>query len=383
MNTYGVPKRVFVKGEGVHLWDVEGNQYLDLLGGIAASVLGHAHPVVVRAITKQMSTLDVTSNFFSTPPQIELAHKLASFVTANDPNVSAKVFFANSGTESNEAAFKISRMTGREKIVAMEGAFHGRSMGSLAITWKPEFKEPFQPLPGDVQFVPFGDVDALAAAVDEKTAAVVIEPIQGESGIIVASDDFLQKAREIATAAGALLWFDEVQSGMGRTGTWLASTPSGVTADIVTMAKGLGNGFPMGACIATGAAGELLVPGSHGTTLGGNPVAAAAALATIGEIEQHGLLERATMLNSHLRVKITESNLFEIAAVRGRGLMLAIQLRAGIAPEVVQAGLEAGFVINAPCKDVIRLLPPLIITAEELESLVVALPDLMKTARQY
>jgi len=380
MNTFGAPKRVFVRGEGVHLWDADGGRYLDLLAGLAVNALGHAHPQVLGAISAQLSTLGHVSNFFATPTQIALAERLGAMVTANAPGTPARVFFANSGTEANEAGFKITRMTGRTRLIAMEGSFHGRSLGALALTSNPKYREPFEPLPGEVTFVPYGDADALAAAVDETVAAVVIEPIQGENGVVEPPDGFLAAARRITSSAGALLWLDEVQTGIGRCGEWLASGPSGVTADIVTFAKGLGNGFPIGACVATGAAASLLGPGSHGTTFGGNPVAAAAGLAVLGIIERDGLLARVRDAGDHLASAIAELGHPQVVTVRGRGLLRGVVLADDIAPAVADAALAAGFVINAPRPNVLRLAPPLIITDDQLDTFVGALPGLLEAA---
>lgn len=377
MNTFGPPKRVFVRGEGVHLWDADGTRYLDLLAGLAVNALGHAHPQVLGAISAQLSTLGHVSNFFATPTQIALAERLAGFVTANAPGLEARVFFTNSGTEANEAGFKISRRTGRTRLVAMEGAFHGRSLGALALTANPAYREPFEPLPGEVVFVPYGDADALAAVVDETVAAVVIEPIQGENGVVEPPSDFLARARAICSASGALLWLDEVQTGIGRCGDWLASTASGVTADIVTFAKGLGNGFPVGACVATGAAASLLGPGSHGTTFGGNPVAAAAGLAVLGIIERDGLLARAVEAGDRLAAGILALGHPQVVGVRGRGLLRGVLLADPVAPAVAEVALEAGFVINAPRPHVLRLAPPLVISDTDLDSFVAALPGLL------
>jgi acetylornithine/N-succinyldiaminopimelate aminotransferase len=382
MNTFGTPSRVFVRGEGVYLWDADGNRYLDLLSGLAVNALGHAHPQVLGAISAQLSTLGHVSNFFATPTQIALAERLIGFVTANAPDTQARVFFTNSGTEANEAGFKIARMTGRRRIVSMEGAFHGRSLGALALTANPKYREPFEPLPGEVVFVPYGDAEALAAVVDDTVAAVIIEPIQGENGVVEAPDGFLVKAREITAAAGALLWIDEVQTGIGRCGDWLASASSGVTADVVTFAKGLGNGFPIGACVATGRAASLLTPGTHGTTFGGNPVAAAAGLAVLSIIERDGLLQRAAAAGEHLAGAVARLNHPQILAVRGRGLLRGIVLTSPIAAAVAQAALDAGFVINAPRPDVLRVAPPLIITDAQLDDFVAALPGLLQSCAE-
>lgn len=380
MNTFGAPKRVFVRGEGVHVWDADGKRYLDLLSGIAVNALGHAHPTVLAAITSQLSTLGHVSNFFATPSQIALAEKLAAIATVNSPELPAKVFFTNSGTEANEAAFKATRLTGRRRIVAMEGSFHGRTMGALAITSSEKYRKPFEPLPGDVVFVPFGDVEALRAAVDQTVAAVVLEPVQGENGVIPAPDGYLAAARAITTQQGALLWVDEVQTGMGRCGSWLAHTPSGITADLVTMAKGLGNGFPIGACIATGRAAELFTPGSHGTTFGGNPVAAIAGLAVFGVIERDGLLEHVTQAGEHLAEQVMALGHPAIKQVRGRGLLRGIVLADERAAATNEALLEAGFITNAPRSDVLRIAPPLITSSEQLDSFVSALPAALDAA---
>ena len=376
MNTFGPPKRVFVRGEGCYVWDADGRRHLDLLAGIAVNALGHAHPTVLAAVTGQISTLGHVSNFFATPAQVALATRLAGFT--GDPD--AKVFFTNSGTEANEAAFKITRMTGRTKIISTEGAFHGRSLGALAITHNPKYRAPFEPLPGDVTFVPYGDVEALAAVVDETVAAVVLEPIQGENGVVVPPEGYLARARELCDAAGALLWIDEVQTGMGRTGSWFVHTAQGVRADVITVAKGLGNGFPVGACLATGRAARLLGPGSHGSTFGGNPVASIAGLAVINVIERDGLLEHATAMGEHLVAAVEGLGHPLVDHVRGRGLLRGIVLTADIAPAVSDLALEAGFVINAPRPHVLRIAPPLIVTAAQLDTFVAALPGFLDAA---
>ena len=378
MNTFGPPKRVFVRGEGVHLWDADGNRYLDLLAGLAVNSLGHAHPQVIGAISAQLSTLGHVSNFFATPTQIALAEKLAAFSTANDPGLPARVFFTNSGTEANEAGFKITRRTGRTRLIAMEGSFHGRSLGALALTSNPAYREPFEPLPGEVIFVPYGDADALAAVLDDTVAAVVVEPIQGENGVVEPPSGYLAVLRGLTAAAGALLLIDEVQTGIGRCGDWLASAGSGVTADIVTFAKGLGNGFPVGACVATGAAASLLGPGAHGTTFGGNPVAAAAGLAVLGIIERDGLLARVRTAGERLARGILELDHPRVATVRGQGLLRGVVLTEPVAPAVADAALASGFVINAPRPNVLRLAPPLIISDADLDAFVAALPGLLE-----
>ena len=372
MNTFGKPKAVLVRGEGARVWDAEGNEYLDLLGGIAVNALGHAHPALVSAVTEQLSTLGHVSNFFATEPQVSLAERLLSLL-----GVEGKVFFANSGAEANEAALKLTRRTGRTHVVAAEGSFHGRTMGSLALTSKAAYREPFEPLPAGVTFVPYGDADALAAAVTDETAAVVVEPIQGEAGVVVPPEGYLQAAREITKAHGALLWFDEVQTGMGRTGAWFAHTASGVTPDVVTLAKGLAGGIPIGACIAVGEHGTLLQPGNHGTTFGGNPVAAAAALAVIDTIEKDDLLEHVEKVGRLLADGLRDDRVTEI---RQAGLLIGIDLARQVAAKATAAALEQGFIINDCAPDRIRLAPPLVLTEEQAASFVEAWPAILDKA---
>jgi acetylornithine/N-succinyldiaminopimelate aminotransferase len=379
MRTFGTPQRVLVRGEGCHVWDADGRRYLDLLGGLAVNALGHAHPAVVDAITKQLATLGHVSNFFATPPQIELAERLLTLV-----GETGRVFFTNSGTEANEAALKATRRTGRTRIVSTVGAFHGRSMGALALTSKPAYREPFEPLPGDVTFVEYGDADALAAAVDDRTAAFVVEPIQGENGVVTPPEEYLATAREVTARHDALLWIDEIQTGIGRTGDWFAHGASGITPDLVTVAKGLGAGFPVGACIGIGKAADLLGPGDHGTTFGGNPVAAAAALATIDVIEEHGLLEHTMVAGDHLAASVDKLADARIDQVRGRGLLRAIGLVEPVAPAVVKAALDrardgGGFIVNAPNPTTLRLAPPLVVSLDQLDTFVDALPELLDT----
>ncbi|MDO5093610.1 MAG: acetylornithine transaminase [Propionibacteriaceae bacterium] len=368
MNAFGTPKRVFVRGEGVYLWDAEGRRYTDLLAGIAVNSLGHAHPAVLGAIQEQLGRLGHISNFFASEPQIRLAERLAAAAGGG------KVFFTNSGTEANEAAFKLTRLTGRTRIVAMEDSFHGRTMGALAITHTPKYRSPFEPLPGEVVFVPYGDAEALAAAVDDRVAAVVVEPIQGEAGVMPTPDGFLAAAREITRRRGALLWVDEVQTGIGRTGELLLSRASGVTADLITVAKGLGGGFPIGACIATGEAAELLTPGTHGTTFGGNPVAAAAGNAVLDALEA-GVLDNARRVGAWLADEIGRLRHPDIQGIRGEGLLRGLVLARDVAPQLAELALEDGWVLNAPRPGVVRIAPPLIITEEQLAPFVTALPE--------
>jgi acetylornithine/N-succinyldiaminopimelate aminotransferase len=360
MNTFGPPKLVLIKGEGPYVWDAEGNRYLDLLGGIAVNALGHNHPALVGAVTEQLGTLGHVSNFFATEPQVALAERLLSLLGLGPEG--GKVFFTNSGTEANEAAFKLTRRTGRTHLVAMEGSFHGRTTGSLALTSKAAYREPFEPLPGRVTFVPYGDDDALAAAVTDETAAVVVEPVQGEAGVIFPPEDFLARARKITAEHGALLWLDEVQSGMGRTGTWMAHERSGVTPDVVTLAKGLAGGIPVGAMVAVGESGSLLGPGNHGSTFGGNPVAAAAALAVIETIEKDGLLENATAVGDLLRDGVADPRVTE---VRGRGLLIGIDLDRDVASRAAAAAMRHGVIMNDCAPHRIRLAPPLVLTADQ------------------
>jgi acetylornithine aminotransferase len=373
MNTFGPPKLALVRGEGAHVWDEDGREYLDLLGGIAVNALGHGHPALVDAVTRQLQTLGHVSNFFTSGPQVELAERLVGLVGAL-----GKVFFTNSGTEANEAAVKLSRRTGRTHLVATEGAFHGRTMGALALTAKAAYREPFEPLPGHVTFVPYGDVAALQAAVTDETAAVVLEPMQGEAGVVVPPRDYLARAREITSAAGALLWLDEVQTGMGRTGAWFAHQnpdvcdPLPAPADVVTLAKGLAGGFPIGACIALGDAADLFQPGNHGTTFGGNPVACAAALAVIDAIDHEHLLARASALGRRIREGVAGDS--RVAEVTGSGLLVGIVLHDRGAARVAEAALADGFIVNPATEQRIRLAPPLVLTDEDADAFLKAFP---------
>ena len=373
MNTFGPPKLVLDHGDGARVWDIDGKEYLDLLGGIAVNVLGHGHPAVVAALAEQAPKLVHVSNFFTTAPQIELAERLLALAGAD-----GRVFFTNSGTEANEAAFKLTRRTGRTKIVAAEGGFHGRSMGALALTWKPAYREPFEPLPGDIEFVPYGDAEALAAAVDDETAAVVLESIQGEAGAIVPPDGYLATAREATARHGALLWIDEVQTGVGRTGDWFGYQASGITPDVVTVAKGLGAGVPIGACLAVGAAGALLQPGNHGTTFGGNPLATATGLAVLDTIEKDALLDHAVTLGE--RMRSAAADLPHVRDVSGRGLLIGISLETDIAAAVHDRALAAGLIINACGPARLRLAPPLVLTEEQADKAMTILADALEGA---
>lgn len=386
MNTFGPPKLALVRGDGAVVWDGDGREYVDLLGGIAVNALGHNHPALVEAVTDQLRTLGHVSNFFATEPQVALAEKLLDLLHASvgsggataRPADFGKVFFSSSGAEANEAALKLTRRTGRTHVVAMEEGFHGRTMGALALTSKAAYREPFEPLPGGVTFVPFGDAEALRAAVTDETAAVVLEPLQGEAGVNPATDDYLRAAREATTAHGALLWFDEVQTGMGRAGAWFAHARSGVVPDVVTLAKGLGGGIPIGATIGVGAAGELLQPGNHGTTFGGNPVAARAALAVIDTVEREGLMEHALEVGRRLRQGLGSDH--RVTETRGTGLLIGLTLSRAVSAHVVAHAQRAGWIVNAPTPDRIRLAPPLVLSTAQVEAFVAAWPGLLDAA---
>ena len=377
MNNYGTPPLALASGDGAVVTDVDGNDYVDLLGGIAVNVLGHRHPAVIEAVNRQMNTLGHTSNLYATEPGVALAEALVGLLGAP-----ARAFFCNSGTEANEVAFKITRLTGRTKLVAAEGAFHGRTMGSLALTGQPSKQAPFAPLPGDVTFVPYGDVDALRSAVDSTTAAVFLEPIMGEGGVVVPPAGYLAAARDITAGHGALLVLDEVQTGVGRTGAFFAHQHDGVTPDVVTLAKGLGGGLPIGACLAIGATAELLTPGLHGSTFGGNPVCTAAALAVLQVLADERLIERADVLGKTLSHGIESLAHPLVGHVRGRGLLRGVVLTAPSAKHVETAAREAGFLVNATAPDVVRLAPPLVITETQIDSFLAALPAVLDKAVQ-
>lgn len=391
MNTFGPPRMVLTRGEGASVWDDAGNRYLDLLGGIAVNALGHGHPALIEAVTTQLHTLGHVSNFFATGPQVELAETLLSLLGHD-----GRVFLTNSGTEANEAALKLTRRTGRTHLVAAEGSFHGRTMGSLALTSKAAYREPFEPLPGHVTFVPYGDVAALEAAVTDETAAVVLEPIQGEAGVVMPPAGYLEAAGRIAHDHGALLWLDEVQTGVGRTGHWFAHHDSSfhgqVVPDVVTLAKGLGGGIPIGACIGVGEAATLLQPGNHGTTFGGNPVAAAAALAVIRTIENEGLLEHAVKLGERIRDGLVHP---DVSEVRGAGLLIGLDLAPLVEPSSLVEPVETtsrakavatvaarhGYIVNDCTPDRIRLAPPLVLTEAQADDFLSAWPMILQDAR--
>ncbi|MDK8243481.1 acetylornithine transaminase [Corynebacterium sp. UMB10321] len=362
LDNYPVPPVELVEGSGSTVTDADGKQYIDMLAGIAVNALGHAHPAVVEAVTNQLSTLGHVSNLFGSAPVVKVAEALREHVGDN----TARVYFGNSGTEANEAAFKLARLTGRRRILAAQHGFHGRTMGALAMTGQPDKQKPFEPLPAGVEFYPYGDIDALTALVEQNpsdTAAIILEPIQGETGVIPAPEGFLTQVRELCDKHGILFIADEVQTGVGRTGDFFAFQHEGVLPDVITMAKGLGGGLPIGATIARGEAAKLFTPGSHGTTFGGNPVSCAAATAVLATIDDAFLAE--VRRKGQLLADAT-SKIPGVKEVRGRGLMLGVVLERPVAKRVVKLGLEHGVILNAPADDVIRLTPPLVISDEEI-----------------
>lgn len=359
-NNYGTPSITLVKGKGLVVEDAEGKKYLDFLGGIATNVLGHAHPAVVRAVTHQINTLGHVSNFYAHPHVVELAEKLKSFTGDAD----AKVFFAQSGAEANEAALKLSRRTGRSRIVAAQGAFHGRTMGALSLTGQPSKREPFLPLLKGVKHVPYGDIESMRRAVNKKTAMVIIEPIMGEAGVIVPPAGYLQGVREICDATGALMVMDCVQTGMGRTGDWFGYEYSGITPDVITLAKGLGGGLPLGAMIALGASAYLFQAGDHGSTFGGNPVTTAAALAVIKVIEKDSLMVAAVLHGNHLLQEI--ALISGVKEVRGAGLLIGIEFDSDIAQQVSTKMLDAGVLVNATTANTLRIAPALNVSTAQI-----------------
>ncbi|MEU3711298.1 acetylornithine transaminase [Streptomyces catenulae] len=377
MENFGTPRLALVRGEGTTLWDADGRAYLDFLGGIAVNALGHAHPAVVRAVSDQIATLGHVSNFYVSGPTVTLAERLLAL--AGRPG---RVYFSNSGAEANEAAFKIGRRTGRTHMVSTAGGFHGRTMGALALTGQPAKQQPFAPLPGDVDHVPYGDVEALRAAVTTDTAFVILEPVQGENGVVVPPPGYLRAAREITAATGTLLVLDEIQTGIGRTGHWFAAQEEGVEADVVTLAKGLGGGLPIGATLAFGPAADLLTPGSHGSTFSGNPVVCAAALAVLDTIERDGLLDHVKRAGERLRSGIEALAHPAVASIRGAGLLLGIVLTEPLAPQAQQAAQDAGLLVNAVAPDVIRLAPPLIVSDDDVDTFLRKLPGVLDTARE-
>ncbi|PZS25632.1 MAG: acetylornithine transaminase [Pseudonocardiales bacterium] len=370
MPNYGTPPIALDRGAGVRVWDTDGRAYLDFVGGIAVSSLGHAHPAIVAAVIEQVGRLAHTSNLAIHEPGVQLAERLVALL-----GLSGRVFFANSGAEANECAIKLARKHGRLldpaggrlEIVAARGSFHGRTLGALAITGNPAKREPFEPLPGPVCFVEFGDVAGLRAAVTERTAAVFVEPSLGEGGVLPAPVGYLQAARDACDATGALLVVDEVQSGIGRTGHWFASLAEGVPPDVITLAKGLGGGLPIGACIGVGPAGELFAPGDHGSTFGGNPVSCAAALAVLSTIADDGLLDQVKRVGAHLAHELAAIDSPLVRGSRGDGLWQALVLTGTHAAAIEMAARHQGLLVNAVKPDVIRFAPPLILTEADVD----------------
>jgi acetylornithine aminotransferase len=363
-NNYGSASIALVKGKGLVVTDADGKQYLDFLGGIATNILGHAHPAIVKAVSKQVSILSHVSNFYVHPNAVELAEKLASMTG----DKSAKVFFCQSGAEANEAALKLSRRTGKVRVVAAQGAFHGRTMGALSLTGQPSKREPFLPLVKGVKHVPYGDIEAMRKAVNKKTAMVIIEPIMGEAGVIVPPADYLQELRALCDAKGALLVIDAVQTGMGRTGDWFGYEYSGITPDVITLAKGLGGGLPLGAMIALGKAADLFQQGDHGSTFGGNPVTTAAGLAAIKFIESQKLLKKVEKQGAYLMQEL--ALIPGVSEVRGAGLLLGIELENLKSSDVAGALQKSGVLVNAANPTTIRLAPALIVTDVQIKKFI-------------
>jgi acetylornithine aminotransferase len=359
-NSYGKPSIALVKGKGIVVTDADDKSYLDFLGGIATNILGHAHPAIIKAVTKQVSTLSHVSNFYAHPSALALAEKLVAMT--GDKN--AKVFFCQSGAEANEAALKLSRRTGKVRVVAAQGAFHGRTMGALSLTGQPSKREPFLPLIKGVKHVPYGDIDAMRKAVSKKTAMVIIEPIMGEAGVIVPPTDYLQQLRQLCDKNCSLLVIDAVQTGMGRTGDWFGYEYSGITPDVITLAKGLGGGLPLGAMIALGKAANLFQPGDHGSTFGGNPVTTAAGLAAIEYIETQDILRKVERQGAHLMQEL--ALIPGVKEVRGAGLLLGIELESLKASVVSDAMRDAGVLVNAANTTTIRIAPALIVTDAQI-----------------
>jgi len=378
MPTYGVPPVALVRGAGCQVWDADGRQYTDLIAGIAVSALGHAHPAITGAVSRQVRAIAHTSNLFLHESEVLLAERLLTLL-----GTAGRVFFTNSGTEANEAALKLARRhqgPSRPVIVAAENSFHGRTMGSLALTGKAGLRQPFGPFGVDVRFVPYGDLAALTSAVTAECAAVFLEPCQGEAGVVPPPAGYLRAAREACDAAGALLVIDEIQSGIGRTGAWFACQSAGVVPDVLTLAKGLGGGLPIGACIGLRGAGTALRKGDHGSTFGGNPVACAAALAVLDTIERDGLLAHAAEVGQRLARGLAGLAHPLLRGVRGQGLWLAVVLARPAAGAVEAACRGAGFLVNAVQPDAIRLAPPLILSDAEAEGFLAALPAILDQA---
>jgi len=363
-NNYGHPQITLVSGKGLIVTSSDGKKYLDFLGGIATNILGHAHPVIVRAVSKQIATLGHVSNFYSHPSGLALATRLQELTG----DTTARVFFCNSGAEANEAALKISRKTGRTKIVATIGAFHGRTMGALSLTGQPSKRNPFKPLLKDIKHVTFGDITAMRKAVNKKTSMVIVEPIMGEAGVMVPPFGYLKQLRDICNETGALLVFDCVQTGMGRTGTWFGFEDEKIRPDVITLAKGLGGGLPLGAMITLGSNSPQFEPGDHGTTFGGNPVAAAAGLAAIDFISKNRLLVAAKSSEKRLKIKLEAVR--GVTEVRGRGLLIGIGLDGDYAKELTTLLASRGVLVNAPSTDTIRIAPALIVSKVQIDKFI-------------
>jgi acetylornithine/N-succinyldiaminopimelate aminotransferase len=379
MPNYGTPPLALARGAGCRVWDADGNQYLDLIAGIAVSALGHAHPAVVDAVSAQVRTIAHTSNLFVHEPGVALAERLLGLLQPD-----ARVFFCNSGAEANEAAIKLVRRKqgkNRPVVIAADRSFHGRTMGSLAITGKASIREPFGPFGLEVRFVPYGDEAALAKAVDPTVAAVFLEPTQGEGGVIPAPAGYLAAARRVCDDSGALLVLDEIQSGIGRTGAWFAYQQEQAIPDVLTLAKGLGGGLPIGACVGFGDCGAALGKGDHGSTFGGNPVACAAALAVIDTIEAQDILANVKHVGDTLAAGIAGIGHPLLNGVRGSGLWLAAVLTQDKAPAVSKAAQAAGFLVNAVQPDAVRLAPPLILTEAEATEFLTAFPAILDDAQ--
>ena len=378
LGVFGRPALVLERGEGPWVWDLDGKKYLDLLGGIAVNALGHNHPAVVAALSKQAGEIVHLSNFFTSRVQVQLAERLLDLAAAPD---GSGVFFTNSGTEAIEAAIKLARRTGRPGLVALEGAFHGRTTGALALTHKAAYREPFEPLMPGVRHIPPGDLEALEKAVTDQTGALFLEPIQGEAGVRPLDTAYLQAAREITRDRGALLVVDEIQTGIGRTGRWFDHQRAGIVPDAMTLAKGLGGGVPIGALLAFGPDNaRRLTPGQHGTTFGGNPLAAATALAVLDTIDSQGLLARVDAVGEHLAHAVLGLRHPLVVEIRGTGLLRGIALTEPIAPAVASLARDAGFIVNPVAPDTLRLAPPLLITTAEIDLFVEALPGLLDAA---
>ena len=364
LDNYSTPSLHLTHGSGCEVWDVEGNRYLDFLGGIATNLLGHAHPKIVDVISKQAATLSHVSNFYSHPQILELATKLQKMTGAEN----ARVFFCNSGAEANEAAMKLSRLTGKKKILSFEGSFHGRTMGALSITGQREKRESFKPLVPKIDFAEYNNMKSVKRRISKRTAMLIVEPIQGEKGVIPAKKGFLKFLRDITTENETLLAIDAVQTGMGRTGRWFGFEEAGITPDIITLAKGLGGGLPMGAMIAIGKTASLYRPGSHGSTFGGNPIVAACANTTIEIIEKESLLKRNLQAGELLKSELSQIN--GVREVRGSGLLLGIVLTNPISKELMKRLLELKILVNSPSDDVIRIAPAYVVSDSQIEEFI-------------